>query len=191
MCARFGCKIGDTAERNVHKHLTQPAVTVAMLALVLVLGLLGHPLLPGFGMASAMTDEECEEDPKCEVVVVTATRPTHRAFVYMLHGEMRQEGYAPPEAPGEQEQEEEEEEEQWECGPLQVEFDLILGKCEYDAQSAHGQCKAEYAKQGLIAVLLEEAFEVCDDQLATALERCAADDERRRGTLPPECDDES
>ena len=140
-------------------------------------------------MVAAKTDEECEEDPKCEVVVVRGIRTTQGLFL----GVLRSGDYGAPDPPDPHSGFElEEDEARWDCGPLMLGFDRILRECNQNANAAHVRCKHDQANRGVIGFALDEFLGLCDSRLATAKDQCVADDKRRRALLPPEeCDNDN
>ena len=100
--------------------------------------------------------------------------------ILVLGFQTHEDNYVPPETPSV------EEELEWDCGPLLDEFDLILEPCEDNADLVYHQCRIELVKKGWIG-LLEDMLERCEGNKDVAIKQCAIDDQRRRGTLPPEC----
>ena len=162
-----------------------PNKRLAVIGGVLLLGALTVALaLVARGAPEKMTEEECEADPNCEVLVVYGTRSNYGGFRYSYNGVIYEDldGYDPPSAPDDPEAGDE-----WSCDPLLEEFDRILETCLDRAKVEYARCLVKY--RNVLELLVGEVLlEHCKGIRQRAERSCERQDEMRRGLLPPQCE---
>lgn len=165
-----------------------PNKRLAVIGGVLVLGALTVALaLVAGGAPQKMTEEECESDPNCEVLVVYGTRSNYGGFRYLYNGEIFEElsGYEPPAEPNDPDDPEAGDE--WSCGPLLAEFNQLLVACLDRAKVEYARCLVKY--RNVLELLVGEVLlEHCKGIRQRAERSCERQDEMRRGLLPPQCE---
>lgn len=163
---------------------------VAVIVGILLVGVATTNVPPLFrdAMGRTLTEEECEADPKCEVVTVYGTRIGHREFDYYYNGTLHQGTFEPLDESLDPDVEEVDDDEgDWSCEPLLAEFDALLEACETRAEVAYASCLSKY--NSLVEQLIGEVgLGHCIGIERRAKQHCREQDARRRAFLPPQCE---
>lgn len=158
---------------------------------------LAATLLPVWAQEGSDEETECEEDPDCEVMTVTARRPDSNTRSAASHGSGDDCPACAADGHGEigdggasrspREEEEEEEEEELSCQGIHANIDEVYSQCMISADIAWGNCKSDAAKGGPLGAILEALLDGCGDAKAADEQRCSDQRESFNNNTRPEC----
>ena len=160
--------------------------------------MLAATLLPVWAQQSDDAETECEEDPHCEVVTVTARRPdtSRRSAASGRYGDGcpactagggADNGNSGAGRTARNEEEGEEEEEEFDCRGLQATMDQAYTRCMGRADVDWGNCRSKAAEGGPMGALLDWLLGICDRRQDNDEQECLNNWNSFNTNSPPHC----